>query len=202
MFLFVFQNLLHTVRHLAREEGTKHMGQFLSLGCSRRLNIQAMMCVCPCNMAQLIYSSSGEVVKSCVLGSGKKFEEKLEEGGSTSSSLLDVWVHILLWIQICVVWSAEDQGSSIHGADQRSRFILQLTRILQIRILSTLGDWSCPTTFALSMCHSDVTFSVLWGFAHHHMLRTGLVKAWDLKQHHHSLITCWCYCLPRLGEPW
>lgn len=29
--------------------------------------------------------------------------------------------------------------------------------------------------------HSDVTSLVLWGFAHHHMLRTGLIKAWDLK---------------------
>lgn len=87
MFLFVFQNLLHTVRHLAREEGTKHMGQFLSVGCSRRLNIQAVMCVCPCNMAQFIYVvslSSGEVVKSCELGSGEVFKEKLGGGGSTS----------------------------------------------------------------------------------------------------------------------
>lgn len=99
MFLFVFQNLLHTVRHLAREEGTKHMGQFLSLGCSRCLNIQAVMCACPCNMAQfihMVFLSSGEVVKSCVLASGEVFEEKLGEGGSTSCSLLDVWVHILL----------------------------------------------------------------------------------------------------------
>lgn len=93
MFLFVFQNLLHTVRHLAREEGTKHMGQFLSVGCSRCLNIQAVMCLCPCNMAQCIYSvsmSSGEVARKLCAGVRKGIQGGTVEGGFI------LWVYILI----------------------------------------------------------------------------------------------------------
>lgn len=138
MFLFVFQNLLHTVRHLAREEGTKHMGQFLSLGCSRCLNIQAVMCVCVCVSMQYgtIYLRGILELRwgGQKLYAGVRGGIQGERGGSTSCSLLDVWLHIFLWIQICVIWFAEDQCFNI----QRNRFILQVTRILQIRILSSL----------------------------------------------------------------
>jgi len=99
MFLFVFQNLLHTVRHLAREEGTKHMGQFPSVGCSRCLNIQAVMRVCPCNMAQFIYAvpmSSGEVNKKLYTAFLRGIQREIGEGGFTSRSLLDVRVYILI----------------------------------------------------------------------------------------------------------
>lgn len=111
MFLFVFQNLLHTVRHLAREEGTKHMGQFLSVGCSRCLNIQAVMCVCPCNMAQFICMipiSSGEVVEKLCAGVRRGSQGGAGEGGFTSCSLLDVWVYVLILTPILAIWTTED----------------------------------------------------------------------------------------------